>query len=79
MEMITPSLKENVDELKDIEDINTTTEPSNWAIWICTAIVVLATLTVYFTTQSVLYSAVVFFVSAFVLGFISSKIGNKEN
>ena len=78
MEMITPSLKENVDELKDIEDINTTTEPSNWAIWICTAIVVLATLAVYFMTQSVLYSAVVFFVSAFILGFISSKTGRNN-
>lgn len=51
---------------------------SSWMVWICTAIVVLATLAVYFTTQSALYSAVVFFVSAFILGFISSKMGQEN-
>ena len=48
------------------------------AIWICTAIVAILTIAIWFTTQSALYAVVTFFISAFVLGFISSKLGEQK-
>lgn len=72
-------LKDQTDPFENSESFTSMTtqdtQSSSLAIWLCTAIVVLATLAVYFSSHSVLYSAIVFFVSAFVLGFISSKIG----
>lgn len=71
-------IEQSVTELDHLDKSQTshpTTAPSGFTIWICTAIVVVITLAVYFTSHSILYSAVVFFISAFVLGFISSKIG----
>lgn len=51
---------------------------SGLAIWICTAIVAILTIAIWFTTQSALYAVVTFFISAFVLGFISSKLGEQK-
>lgn len=51
---------------------------SGLSIWISTAIVVILTLATWFTTHSILYAVIVFFISAFILGFISSKLGNKK-
>ena len=51
---------------------------SGMAVWICTAIVSILTLVVWFNTHSVLYAFVVFIVSAFILGFISSIIGKTK-
>lgn len=74
-------LKNQIDPFENSEIFTSMTtqdtRSSSLAIWLCTAIVVLATLTVYFSSHSLLYSAIVFFVSAFVLGFISSKIQKK--
>jgi hypothetical protein len=53
----------------------TATDSSGMAIWICTGIVALLTLGVWFFSSSILYSVLIFIISAFVLGFISSKIG----
>jgi len=44
-------------------------------ISICTALVVLFTISIWFTTHSLFYSTLVFLISAFALGFISSKLG----
>lgn len=54
------------------------TENAATAVWICTAIVSILTLAVWFNTHSVLYAFVVFIVSAFILGFISSTIGKSK-
>lgn len=74
-------LKNQIDPFENSESFTSMTtqdtRSSSLAIWLCTAIVVLATLAVYFSSHSLLYSAIVFFVSAFVLGFISSKIQKK--
>lgn len=51
---------------------------SGLTIWICTAIVAILTIAIWFTTQSALYTVVTFFISAFVLGFISSKLGEQK-
>ena len=51
---------------------------STIAIWICTFIVATLTITVWYFTHSILYAVIVFLVSAFVLGFISSKLGHSE-
>lgn len=51
---------------------------STIAIWICTFIVATLTITVWYSTHSILYAVIVFLVSAFVLGFISSKLGHSE-
>ena len=51
---------------------------SGLAIWVCTAIVTILTIAIWFTTQSALYTVVTFFISAFVLGFISSKLGEQK-
>jgi hypothetical protein len=53
-------------------------ETSGLAIWICTAIVAILTIAVWFTTQSALYAGITFLISAFVLGFISSKFGEPK-
>ncbi|MCX5468632.1 hypothetical protein [Acinetobacter nematophilus] len=53
-------------------------DSSGMAIWICTGIVALLTLGVWFVTASILYSVLIFIISAFVLGFISSKIGEAK-
>lgn len=55
-----------------------TTDSSGIAIWICTGIVALLTLGVWFLSSSILYSVLIFMISAFVLGFISSKIGEEK-
>lgn len=45
---------------------------------ICTSIVVIITLIVWFTTYSIRYAVLVFLISAMVLGFISSKLGQQK-
>lgn len=51
---------------------------SGIAVWICTAIVSILTLAVWYKTESVLYSFILFIVSAFILGFISSILGKPK-
>lgn len=74
--------KDQIDPFENPESFTSMTtqdmQSSSLAIWLCTAIVVLATLAVYFSSHSLLYSVIVFFVSAFILGFISSKIGQNK-
>ena len=55
-----------------------TANSSGTLIAICTAIVAILTLGVWYLTQSVLNSVVVFIVSAFILGFISSLMGKPK-
>lgn len=51
---------------------------STIAIGICTFIVATLTITVWYFTHSILYAVIVFLVSAFVLGFISSKLEHSK-
>lgn len=80
---VDPSMmtQNTLDEPKHQSDLDQVTpNPSNTgtAVWICTALVSILTLVVWFNTHSVLYAFVVFIVSAFVLGFISSIIGKSK-
>lgn len=70
------SLEQSPSPMLDTKPPSTTA--SGLAIWICTAIVALLTLGVWFSTSSILYSVLIFIISAFVLGFISSKIGETK-
>ena len=63
------------DEIENDEVPLQDSKNSSMAIWVCTAIVVIATLAIYFILNSALYAGITFLISAFVLGFISSKLG----
>ena len=60
------------------QSVSYPSKSSGFSLWISTAIVVILTLVTWFTTHSILYAVIVFFISAFILGFISSKLGNKK-
>jgi hypothetical protein len=70
------SLEQPSSSMLDTKPPSTTA--SGLAIWICTGIVALLTLGVWFLSSSILYSVLIFMISAFVLGFISSKIGETK-
>ena len=70
-------------DLQQASAIDQTAAPnsptSGTAVWICTAMVAILTLVVWFNSHSVLYALLVFMVSAFVLGFISSTISKAKS
>lgn len=68
------ALKQDVDDVHSEPLTNLMTHQTGTAVWICTAIVVVLTLAVWFSTHSVLYAFVIFILSALILGFISSKL-----
>lgn len=78
---MTQEMDHSADEVQELEAESTpvpSSSHSGMAVWICTAIVSILTLIVWFKTSSILYSFVVFIVSAFVLGFISSIMGKSK-
>ena len=57
---------------------STVAKSTGLTILICTIIVVIVTFAVWFTTYSILYAVLAFLISALVLGFISSKLGQQK-
>lgn len=77
--MMTQNTLDEPEHQSDLDQVTPNPSNTGTAVWICTALVSILTLVVWFNTHSVLYAFVVFIVSAFVLGFISSIIGKSKS
>lgn len=65
-------------EMLSEQALQPTDSTSGTAVWMCTAIVSILTLVVWFNSHSILYAFLAFIVSAFVLGFVSSRIAGRK-